>query len=108
MRRVLSALISLFTRWVPEIMKSDTDEQEKKKIDDLDLLEDLKKRIYNAIIEDEPQPKVGDLLKVIELKRKLSVEGKGEKKFWEMVNKLRKDELTESKKSASVKKKAKR
>jgi len=89
-------------------MRSNSDEQDEKKIDGLDLLEDLKKRIYNAIKKDEPQPKVGDLLKVIELKRKLSVEGKGEKKFWEMVNKIRQEELGKPKKSASVKKKAKR
>ena len=54
------------------------------------------------------QSKVGDLLKVIELKRKLSVEGKGEKKFWDMVNKLRQEELSKPKKSASAKKKTKR
>ncbi len=89
-------------------MKSNSDGQDEKKTDDLDILEDLKKRIYDAIKNGTPQPKVGDLLKVIELKRKLSVEGKGEKKFWDMVNKLRKEELTESKKSGPAKKKTKR
>ncbi len=89
-------------------MKSNSDGQDEKKTDDLDILEDLKKRIYDAIKNNTSQPKVGDLLKVIELKRKLSVEGKGEKKFWDMVNKLRQEELSKPKKSASAKKKTKR
>ena len=84
-------------------METDTDEQGEKIIDDLDILEDLKQTIYNAIKKNESQPKVGDLLKVIELKRKLSVEGKGEKKFWKMVNKIRDEELSKPKKSGSTK-----
>lgn len=108
MRLVPSALIYLFMKWVPEIMKPNLDEQDENKTDDLDILEDLKKKIYNAIKNNEPQPKVGDLLKVIELKRKLSVEGKGEKKFWDMVNKIRQEELSKPKISASDKKKTKR
>ena len=67
-----------------------------KKLDDIDILEDLKSRIYGAIVNDEQPPKVGELLKVIEMKRKLSVEGKAEKKFWDMVNQLRHEELTKS------------
>ena len=89
-------------------MKSNSEEQEENKTEDLDILEDLKRKIYNAIKNNEPQPKVGDLLKVIELKRKLSVEGKGEKKFWDMVNKIRQEELGKPKKSGSTKKKTKR
>ncbi len=89
-------------------METDTDEQGEKIIDDLDILEDLKQTIYNAIKNNESQPKVGDLLKVIELKRKLSVEGKGEKKFWNMVNKIRDEELNRPKKSELTKNKTKR
>lgn len=88
-------------------MEADTDEQDEKIVDDLDILEDLKQKIYNAIKNDKPQPKVGDLLKVIELKRKLSVEGKGEKIFWNMVNKIREEELGKPKKSGSTKNKQK-
>jgi len=88
-------------------MESNSESEDAKKIDDLDILEDLKLTIYNAIINKKPQPKVGDLLKVIELKRKLSVEGKGEKKFWNMVNKIRQEELSKPKISVSSKKKTK-
>ena len=65
----------------------------KKGFDDLEILEDLKNRLYQAIINDEPIPKVGDLLKVIEMKNKLSVSGKAEKKFWEMIDRIRRKEL---------------
>jgi hypothetical protein len=66
------------------------------KLDDIDILEDLKNRIYSAIVNDEQPPRVGELLKVIEMKRKLSVEGKAEKKFWDMVNQIRREELAKS------------
>ncbi len=70
-------------------------------MDDLDILEDLRNNLYDAISNTESEKKVGVLLKVIELKRKLSVEGKGEKKFWEMVNKIRQEELTKAGSSAN-------
>jgi hypothetical protein len=76
------------------------------KKDDLDILEDLRNKLYEAINMNESQTKVGDLLKVIELKRKLSVEGKGEKRFWDMVNKIRQEELTKAEPSASQIKKS--
>ncbi|MCP4703143.1 MAG: hypothetical protein GY865_00915 [candidate division Zixibacteria bacterium] len=88
-------------------MKPNTDKKDVNKTDDLEILEDLKREIYDAIKSNEPQPKVGDLLKVIELKRKLSVDGKGEKKFWDMVNKIRSEELNKPKKSTAIKKKPK-
>ncbi|HHI02899.1 MAG TPA: hypothetical protein ENL22_05215 [candidate division Zixibacteria bacterium] len=89
-------------------MKADTDDHRRESIDDLDILEDLKTRLYDAIKNDDSKTKVGDLLKIIELKRKLSVAGKGEKKFWAMVDKLRQEELSKPQKKASVKKKTKR
>lgn len=85
-------------------MRSKFGKQEKRLTDDLDILEDLKNEIYETIRKNVAQSKVGDLVKVIELKRKLSVEGKGEKKFWEMVNKIRQEELDKPKKSVSSKK----
>ena len=76
----------------------------KKSLDDLEILEYLKDKLYRAIENDKPQPKVGDLLKVIELKRKLAVTGKAEKKFWDMINAIRKEELTRPPKRTSRKK----
>jgi hypothetical protein len=73
--------------------------------DDLEILEDLKQELYEKIKNDKTQVKVGDLLKVIEMKNKLSVTGKAEKKFWEMINKIRKEELSDKSKSNSRKRK---
>ncbi len=78
------------------MMANDPSRTSGKKLDDIDILEDLESRIYSAIVNDEQPPKVGELLKVIEMKRKLSVEGKAEKIFWDMVNQLRREELTKS------------
>jgi len=63
------------------------------KTNDLEMLEEMRDTLFKAFKEGE-NVKVGDLLKIIELKRKLSVEGKGEKKFWEMVNEIRREELS--------------
>ena len=63
--------------------------------DDLEILEVLKDRLYRAIMQNQPLPKLGDLLKVIDMKNKLSVSGKVEKKFWEMIDKIREQELSD-------------
>jgi hypothetical protein len=73
--------------------------------DDLEILEDLKEKLYGAILNDTPLPKVGDLLKVIEMKNKLSVTAKAEKKFWDMIDEIRKEELSGKKRSVSRKSK---
>ncbi len=73
--------------------------------DDLEILEDLKEKLYGAILNDEPPPKVGDLLKVIEMKNKLSVTAKAEKKFWDMIDEIRKEELSGKKRPVSRKSK---
>ena len=66
---------------------------EDKPYDDLQILEDVRNTLYKIFQDNPEKTKVGDLLKVIELKKKLSVSGTGEKKFWEMINKLREEEL---------------
>lgn len=73
--------------------------------DDLEILEDLKIRLYQAIINNETPPKVGDLLKVMEMKNKLSVSGKAEKKFWDMINRIREKELSRKNETGARKKK---
>ena len=72
-------------------------------LNDLEILEELKSLIYNAIKSGEKPPKVGDLLKIIEMKNKLSVSGKAEKKFWDMINQVREKELSRKKTPKSKK-----
>ncbi|MBN2227096.1 MAG: hypothetical protein JW763_06995 [candidate division Zixibacteria bacterium] len=71
----------------------DTSVKTTAQMSDLDILQDLRNLLFDAITKNEKQPKVGDLLKVIELKRKLSVAGKSEQDFWNMIDSLRKREL---------------
>jgi hypothetical protein len=73
--------------------------------DDLEILEELKQKFYKEISQSKTPPKVGELLKVIEMKSKLSVAGKAEKKFWEMINKIRQEELSGSARGRSRKRK---
>ncbi|GEM_PF-2130234 len=84
--------------------------------DDIVILERLKRLLYDTIVgEPEPEtdeiaklnpkhiPKVGELLKVIEMKKKLAIEGKAEKKFWERLNQIRTEELTKKPRSGKRK-----
>lgn len=79
---------------------------EDKKLSDLEMLEDLKQKIHKGLKEKDF--KVGDLLKVIEMKNKLSVTGKAEKKFWDMIDELRQETLPKNKKGGKAKKKDKK
>ncbi|MEW5923764.1 MAG: hypothetical protein AB1746_07240 [Candidatus Zixiibacteriota bacterium] len=79
---------------------------EDKKMSDLEMLEDLKHKIHEGL--EKKGYKVGDLLKVIEMKNKLSVTGKAEKKFWNMIDELRQETLPKSKKNGKTRKKDKK
>ncbi len=72
---------------------------------DLEILEYLKNELFKEFKGDKTKVKVGDLLKVIEMKNKLSVTGKTEKKFWEMINKIREEELSDKGKRITGKRK---
>ncbi len=72
---------------------------EKSELTDFEMLEALQSRLYRILEKDENLAKIGELLKVMEMKRKLSIEGKNEKKFWEMIDKIRTDKLTRKEKS---------
>lgn len=78
-------------------------EEKKSVLNDLEILEELKVLIYNAIKNNKQPSKVGDLLKIIEMKNKLSISGKAEKKFWDMINQVREKELSRKKTSKSKK-----
>ena len=68
-------------------------------LDDITILEKLRDQYYQAIIGKEKNVKVGDLLKIIELKNKLSISGQAEKKFWDMINEVRQEKLPSSRKA---------
>lgn len=62
---------------------------------DMELLDYLKDTIVGQIEEGTINLKVGDLLKIVEIQRKLSSDTSAEKKFWEIIEQIRKTELDE-------------
>ena len=70
------------------------DNSEIEPIPELKVLDDLISNYYKQLLKKGEEPvKLGDLLKMIELKRKLSPENSEQKKFWKMLNKIRKENL---------------
>ncbi|HKK19956.1 MAG TPA: hypothetical protein VJ983_00675 [candidate division Zixibacteria bacterium] len=85
-----------------------------KKVDEEDfaeaiaLLDDLIVRYYRQIRNNmDENPKLGDFLKMIELRRKVSPSNAEQRKFWQMLDEIRKEELgPKTGKSRKTKKRA--
>jgi uncharacterized protein YfcZ (UPF0381/DUF406 family) len=58
-----------------------------------EFLEKLIKKVLKRINSKDCQPKVSDALKAIQLKQKLRKTSEAEKIFWELIEKIRKEEL---------------
>ena len=59
-----------------------------------DILDELIKKIYKRLLKDiDKNLKVGDLLKMIELRHKLAPSSAEQEKFWAMLSKIRRDVL---------------
>jgi hypothetical protein len=56
----------------------------------LDYIKDL---IMKQIQTGTINLKVGDLLKILEIQKKLSTDAGAEQKFWELIEQIRKEEL---------------
>jgi len=76
------------------------DEMSKRKIrkSDIEVLEELQQKILDELRDKEINPKVGDLLKALELKAKLKLPDDEKEKIWELINQLRAEELTKKEK----------
>ena len=77
-----------------------SNESRRKSPSDLEMLDRLTDMLFQGIMKNDEKSRIGDLLKVIDMKKKLTVTGRGEKKFWDMIDTIRKEEL---KKGASNK-----
>lgn len=74
----------------------------------LDLLDELLRRAYRGLKERiEEDAKIGDFIKMFELRNKLTPGNADQKKFWSMLEKVRREALTPDKKSSPVDKKEK-
>lgn len=60
---------------------------------DQEMLDYIKKSIMDQIQDDPHTLKVGDLLKILEIQKKLSSDSKAEEKFWEVIEQIRQEEL---------------
>ena len=61
---------------------------------DLQLLDDLIRCWYEAVVtQSEENAKLGDLLKMIELRRKLTPHDASQKELWKLLEKVRRDVL---------------
>lgn len=58
-----------------------------------EFLEKLIKKVLQKINSKDYQPKVSDALKAIQLKHRLKKTSEAEKIFWELIEKIRKEEL---------------
>ena len=64
---------------------------------DMEMLEFLKNKIVDKIVkkidEGDINLKVSDLLKIVEIQKKISGDNNSEKKFWEIIEEIRQKEL---------------
>lgn len=76
---------------------------------DLRMLDDLCRTYYKALLKEKGKnAKIGDFIKMVELRRKLAPADADQRKFWEMLDKVRQDTLGKPKKrTAKRRKKAK-
>ena len=64
-------------------------------LNDLQVLQEIQDDIVDKLRDCEYQPKVADLIRVLEnkLKLKLRLLGDGKKNFWDLVEQIRREEL---------------
>lgn len=62
---------------------------------DKELLDFLKDKIIKEIDAGTIKLKVGDLLKVLEIQKKLATDSSAEEKFWEVIEQIRQKELAD-------------
>ncbi|MFH2036804.1 MAG: hypothetical protein ABIJ45_10410 [Candidatus Zixiibacteriota bacterium] len=75
------------------------------KLSDVEILEKVRNKLFETFENENNNAKVGDLLKVIELKNKLSISGQAEKEFWALIDEVRQKGLS-SRTTSKTKKKA--
>ena len=70
--------------------------------DDLVLLDDLIGKCYSELVKSITEnAKLGDFLKMIELRRKLAPAESDQKKFWTMLDRIRRDTISDGKKGTA-------
>jgi len=87
-----------------EIVKSHRKSTRQKLPEDLSMLDDLIKRCYRELLRSvEENAKLGDFIKMIELRRKIAPDDSNQKKFWTMLEKVRRETLPVDRKTSPKK-----
>lgn len=78
--------------------KRNTKTKTKKKLPktDQELLQEIKEMIWEQVNNGEIKLKVGDLLKILEIQKKLASDSSAEEKFWEIIEQIRQEELKDA------------
>ena len=71
----------------------DLDKQRRGNANDLEILEEIQAKIVEELRNKEINPRVGDLLKALELRMKLKLSQDDKENIWELLNQLRDEEL---------------
>lgn len=77
------------------LKKSPKPEAKKKPLTDLEILEAIQAEILERLKSEGYQPKIADLLRVLDSKAKLKLSNPGKKTFWDLIDQLRQEELGE-------------
>ncbi len=72
-----------------------SDTKRRRRRTDLEILEEIQEKIVEELRNKEINPRVGDLLKALELKLKLKLSESQKEKIWELINQLRGEELAD-------------
>ncbi|MCK5125664.1 MAG: hypothetical protein KAR42_05370 [candidate division Zixibacteria bacterium] len=77
----------------------DTEKSESEKFaSDVERLDKIKHEYTDELLKffktKKFQPKVGELLKIIELQKKISSDSGAEEKFWKLIEQIRREELS--------------
>jgi len=62
---------------------------------DLELVEDLLDRCWQEVGASDLNPKMTDIVRLLEFKNKLRSSAEAEKTFWTLINRIRHEELSE-------------
>lgn len=67
-----------------------------KLLGDLEILEELQRDIMEKLKRNDYEPKIADLLRVLDSKAKLKLPETGKQRFWELIDQMRREELQEN------------
>lgn len=62
---------------------------------DLELVEDLLGRCWQEVGASELNPKMTDIVRLLEFKNKLRATAEAEQTFWALINRIRREELSD-------------